>query len=115
MFIHRYGSLPLGSSLANLATRAPRAALVTLAAIGAFSVSLATAHHMPGHHGSDAADCDCPPGLELTASPWVRFMPPNLPNTAVYMTLRNTTDNHLRIVAAESPVARVTEDRKSVV
>lgn len=109
MALYHHWRLLFGSTLTSLTSQMPRAALLALTALGAFAVSLAEAHHMPGHHGSDAADCDCPTGLELTAAPWVRFMPPNLPNTAVYMTLRNTTDRILRIVAAESPVARVTE------
>ena len=67
------------------------------------------AHHMPGHHGSDVAECDCPPGVELVSEAWVRLLPPTQPNTAAYMTLRNLTDADLQIVAAESPVARVTE------
>ncbi len=67
------------------------------------------AHHMPGHHGSAVAECDCPPGVELVSEPWVRLLPPTQPNTAAYMTLRNLTDADLQIVAAESPVARVTE------
>lgn len=67
------------------------------------------AHHVPGHHGSDVAECDCPPGVELVSAAWVRLLPPTQPNTAAYMTLRNLTDADLQIVAAESPVARVAE------
>jgi copper(I)-binding protein len=67
------------------------------------------AHHVPGHHGSDIAECDCPPGVELVSQAWVRLLPPTQPNTAAYMTLRNLTDTDLHIVAAESPAARVTE------
>jgi copper(I)-binding protein len=67
------------------------------------------AHHVPGHHGSDIAECDCPPGVELVSGAWVRLLPPTQPNTAAYMTLHNLTDTDLQIVAAESPAARVTE------
>ena len=67
------------------------------------------AQHVPGHHGSDTAECDCPPGVELVSQAWVRLLPPTQPNTAAYMTLRNLTDADLQIVAAESPAARGTE------
>jgi copper(I)-binding protein len=67
------------------------------------------AQQLSGHHPSDIAHCDCPPGVELVAQPWVRHLPPSQPNTAAYMTLRNLTNVDLHIVAAESPVARVTE------
>lgn len=67
------------------------------------------ARDAPGHHGSDIAECDCPPGVELVSHAWVRLLPPTQPNTAAYMTLRNLTDADLHIVAAESPAARATE------
>ncbi|AGA32492.1 Copper metallochaperone, bacterial Cox17-like protein [Thioalkalivibrio nitratireducens DSM 14787] len=80
--------------------------VLVLATMGSPAV---TAHHTPGHHGSAHADCDCPPGIELDAPAWVRLTPPGVPNSAAYMTLRNTTDADIRILAGESPAARVTE------
>lgn len=38
-----------------------------------------------------------------------RLLPPTQPNNAAYLALRNLTDADLRIVAAESPAAQVTE------
>lgn len=80
-----------------------------LAVIAAGVSSSALAHHQPGHHGSEHAACDCPEGVELVGEAWVRLMPPGQATTAAFMTLRNTTSETLRIVSAESPVARVTE------
>lgn len=78
-------------------------------ACGVMASPALLAHHVPGHHGSNIAECDCPPGVELVSDAWVRLLPPAQPNTVAYMTLRNLTDADLQIVAAESPVARVTE------
>lgn len=76
---------------------------------GAIGSPALLAHHAPGHHGSDIAECDCPPGVELASQAWVRLLPPATPSTAAYMRLRNLTEADLRIVGAESPAARVTE------
>jgi copper(I)-binding protein len=85
-------------------------ALVTLAFACCLVASpVLFAHHVPGHHGSDIAECDCPAGVELVSKAWVRLLPTTQPNTAAYVTLRNLTDTDLHIVAAESPAARVTE------
>ncbi|AHE97087.1 hypothetical protein THITH_00985 [Thioalkalivibrio paradoxus ARh 1] len=84
--------------------------MAAIAFVGcAMGSSALFAHHVPGHHGSDIAECDCPPGVELASDAWVRLLPPTQPNTAAYMTLRNLTDADLHIIAAESPAARVTE------
>jgi copper(I)-binding protein len=105
---HAYGSLEmddekgLGSSHSIV--------LVVLAFVfWAMASPALLAHHEPGHHGSDLAECDCPSGVELVSQAWVRLLPPTQPNTAAYMTLRNLTATDLQIVAAESPAARVTE------
>ncbi len=71
--------------------------------------STVNGHHVPGHHGSEVAECDCPAGLELVSEPWVRLMPPGMTTTAAYLSVRNSTDEDLRIIAAETPVARRTE------
>jgi len=69
----------------------------------------ATAQHATseGHSGSLA--CECPPGIELATAPWVRLVPPGVPNTAAYLGLRNNGDEDLWIVGGTSPVSEVTE------
>jgi periplasmic copper chaperone A len=42
-------------------------------------------------------------------SPFVRMMPPGQPNTAAFMTLENTGNTNLAVVAAESQVSKVVE------
>lgn len=63
----------------------------------------------PTHDAAEHAACDCPDDIKLEGQPWVRLMPPTMPSTAAYLTLRNTTDRDIEIVSAESPVAAVTE------
>lgn len=84
--------------------------LTTLAfACGVMASPALFAHHEPGHHGSDIAECDCPPGIDLVSDAWVRLLQGGRPNTGAYMTLRNKTDDNLYIVAAESPAAERVE------
>ena len=63
----------------------------------------------PAHADGEPVTCECPEGIELEGQPWVRLMPPAMPSTAAYLTLRNRTDRDIDIVAGESPVAAVTE------
>lgn len=84
--------------------RSPACALLALWCM--FPIGI---HAGPGHGGSHPGACDCPHGIELVSPAWVRFLPPGLPNTAAYMTLRNLTDRDFEVVAAESPAAHVTE------
>ncbi len=55
------------------------------------------------------AVCECPEGIELQGRPWVRMMPPGMPSTAAYLTLRNNTARDVEIVSGASPVAATTE------
>ncbi|MGM0553375.1 MAG: copper chaperone PCu(A)C [Pseudomonadota bacterium] len=55
------------------------------------------------------AACECPEGIELQGQPWVRMMPPGMPGTAAYLTLRNHTARDVEIVSGGSPVAATTE------
>ncbi|MCK7575835.1 MAG: copper chaperone PCu(A)C [Chromatiales bacterium] len=47
-------------------------------------------------------------GLEV-GDPYVRAVPPGQPNSAVFMSLRNTSDEDRALVGAESPAAEVVE------
>jgi len=47
-------------------------------------------------------------GLEV-GDPYVRAVPPGQPNSAAFMSLRNTTDEDRALVGAESPAAGVVE------
>lgn len=62
-----------------------------------------------GSADGEPVTCECPEGIELEGQPWVRLMPPAMPSTAAYLTLRNRTDRDIDIVSGESPVAAVTE------
>ena len=53
--------------------------------------------------------CVCPDEVTLAEPAWVRLPPPNLSVTAAYMTLRNSGDDDLAVVAAESPMAGTVE------
>ena len=69
----------------------------------------AMAQHAPPEEHPGPLACDCPPGVELVTAPWVRLVPPGVPNTAAYLGLRNHRDEDLRIVGGASPVSEVTE------
>jgi periplasmic copper chaperone A len=65
-----------------------------------------SAQHAPGQ-GQGA--CVCPDQVTLAEPAWVRLPPPNLSVTAAYMTLRNSGDDDLTVVHAESPTAGTVE------
>jgi copper(I)-binding protein len=69
----------------------------------------AMAQHAPAEEHPEPLACDCPPGVELATAPWVRLVPPGVPNTAAYLGLRNYGGEELWIVGGSSPVAEVTE------
>lgn len=69
----------------------------------------AVAQPAPAGEHPDPLACDCPPGVELATAPWVRLVPPGVPNTAAYLGLRNNSDEDLWIVGGASPVSEVTE------
>lgn len=47
-------------------------------------------------------------GLEV-GDPYVRAVPPGQPNSAAFMSLRNTSDEDRALIGAESPAAKVVE------
>lgn len=42
-------------------------------------------------------------------SPYVRAVPPNIPNSAAFMVLKNTTDKPLSVIRAESTLSNMVE------
>ena len=52
-------------------------------------------------------------GIEVKAA-WVRDMPPNVKNTAAYMTLHNHGSEADRLIGVQSPIAAVAELHKVV-
>jgi copper(I)-binding protein len=67
------------------------------------------AQHAPAEEHPEPLACDCPPGVELVTAPWVRLVPPGVPNTAAYLGLRNDSGEDFSIVDGASPASEVTE------
>jgi periplasmic copper chaperone A len=85
----------------------PLSSLILASAL--FGALPAMAQHAPPEEQREPLACDCPPGVELTTAPWVRLVPPGVPNTAAYLGLRNNGDEDFSIVDGASPVSEVTE------
>ena len=79
--------------------------------LGALLLGLCLTSLLSAQHATDQEPgaCVCPDGVTLAAPAWVRLPPPNLSVTAAYMTLGNSGDEDLTVVAAESPIAGTVE------
>ena len=78
---------------------------------GAVLLGLGLTSPLSAQHAADQAPgaCVCPDEVTLAEPAWVRLPPPNLSVTAAYMTLGNSGDDDLTVVAAESPIAGTVE------
>lgn len=63
----------------------------------------------PAHAGEAHVACECPDGISVKGEPWVRMVPAMAPVTSAYVTLSNSTDRDIQIIASSSPVGQMTE------